>query len=455
MKKIYLLYGCLFAFLQCAWAQSQEQRAAYRVNIPLPRPVDSVDAQFRDYVPQLHEELIKERLACAQQTIPLTYHPVVLRFIKKYLIDNRRQTVRFLQRTPRYFPIFEEALRRHGLPEELKYLSIIESALLPRARSWASAVGLWQFMSFTGREYGLRIDRYIDERMDPYKSTEAACLFLKDLYHMFGDWHLALAAYNCGAGNVRRAIRRSGDKTSFWEIYPYLPRETRAYVPFYIAMVYVMRYHEAHNIPYPQEVEPFLESDTIHVPPKVSLQQLAQGLDISPDTLKALNPHLKYYATPPYGTSFALRIPAHKKAWYALHKEEILDLQEEDIVLTETPSIPVQKVAYTPGGHQKATYHRVRKGESLGIIAQKYGVSVSALKQWNHLRGNTIYPNQRLIIWTKQSITPDSGPYYTVRPGDTLWSIAQRHGISIDQLRALNPSLQGDKIVKGQRLRVR
>lgn len=454
MKTLYLLCCCLFVITQCAWAQAQEQSAAHRINIPLPQDEDTLAAQFRDYVPQLHEELIKERLACAQQTIPLTYHPTVLRFIRKYLIENRQQTVRFLQRTPRYFPIFEEALRKHGLPEELKYLSIIESALLPKARSWASAVGLWQFMSFTGREYGLRIDRYIDERMDPYKSTEAACLFLKDLYNMFGDWHLALAAYNCGAGNVRRAIRRSGDKTSFWEIYPYLPRETRAYVPFYIAMVYVMRYHEAHNIPYPREVEPFLDSDTIRVPPKMSLQQLAQGLDVSLDTLKALNPQLKYYATPPYGSEFVLRIPAHKKEWYALHKEEILDIKEEDIVLTQNPKIPVQKVAYTPEKHQRAIYHRVKKGESLGIIAQKYGVTTAALKQWNHLRGNTIYPNQRLIIWTSHAQT-SSSPYYTVRPGDTLWSIAQRHGVSIDQLRALNPSLKGDKIVKGQRIRIR
>jgi len=454
MKRLHILCCLLVITSPYVWAQGQEQKASYPTGIPLPQAVDTTDARFRDYVPQLHEELIKERLACAQQTIPLTYHPVVLRFIKKYLIDNRQQTVRFLQRAPRYFPIFEEALRRHKLPEELKYLAIIESAMLPKARSWASAVGLWQFMSFTGREYGLHIDRYIDERMDPYKSTEAACLFLKDLYNMFEDWHLALAAYNCGAGNVRRAIRRSGDKTSFWEIYPYLPSETRAYVPFYIAMVYVMQYHEAHNIPYPKEVEPFLKSDTIHVPPKVSLQQLAQGLEIPLDTLKVLNPQLKYYATPPYGSQFVLRIPAHKKEWYTLHQKEILDIKEEDIVLSSNTQVPVQKVAYTPGAHQKAIYHRVQKGESLNIIAQKYGVSTAALKQWNHLRSNNIYPNQRLIVWVYQPQASDSS-YYIVRPGDTLWSIAQRHNLSIEQLRELNPSLKGNSIVQGQRLRIR
>lgn len=432
--------------------QAQEQKAAARLNIPLPEPSDSLQAVFGSYVPQLYEALIAERLACIEQTVPLPYHPEVFRFVKRYLIDNREQTQRFLRRAPRYFPIFEEALKRHQLPDELKYLAIIESALLPRAQSWASAVGLWQFMSFTARDYGLLIDRYIDERMDPYRSTDAACRFLKDLYQMFGDWHLALAAYNCGAGNVRRAIRRSGDKTSFWEIYPYLPRETRAYVPFYIAMVYVMHFYDAHNIAIPEDVEPYLLPDTIHAPPQTSLQLLAQELQIPLDTLKALNPHLKYNLTPPYGGPYVVYIPAHAKENY-LSLQVTLPLRaEEDLIANPAPPLAARTVGYQPTGQQQATYHRVKRGETLHSIARQYGVSTDAIKHWNHLKSNTIYPQQRLIIWQK---TSSSAAYHTVKVGETFWSIARRYNISTEQLQALNPQLNTERLLPGQRIRLR
>ncbi|MGD1841474.1 MAG: LysM peptidoglycan-binding domain-containing protein [Thermonemataceae bacterium] len=427
------------------------------------QPLEDTNTQklLENYVPQVHESLIKERLACLEKDIKLPYHSVVRKHIQRYLVKDREQTRLFMMRKERYFPIFEEALAKHGLPDEIKYLSIVESALIPRIRSWAAAIGLWQFIPSTGRQYGLYQDGYIDERMDPYESTDAACRYLKYLHKMFGDWHLALAAYNCGPGNVQRAIRRSGNKTTFWEIYYYLPRETRNYVPMFIAINYVMNHTDEHFVPPPDKTLAYIPSDTIQVSQYVNLMAFSKETGIPFGTLQDLNPHLKKNIVPYYMKKYPLRIPAEEKEKIVANRKEILAAAKNQNVH------PVSYAAYTPvtnvDGKQKVI-HRVRYGEFLSLIAQRYGVSVLNLKNWNKLTSDVVYVNQRLVIWkeapktkvaTTQKKVVSSPAYHVVQPGDTLWNISQRYkNLSVEKLRKLNPHLKGNLLVTGQKIRV-
>ncbi|MFQ3576684.1 MAG: lytic transglycosylase domain-containing protein, partial [Cytophagales bacterium] len=201
-----------------------------------------------EFVPEVTEELIRDRMSCAQGEIKLLYNPKINSFIDFFVRRRREYSILMLQRKTLYFPIFEEILKKYGMPDELKYLAVVESGLKPTALSPSNALGLWQFIPSTGRLYGLKIDNYIDERLDIVKSTESACRYLKWLYNAFGDWHLALASYNCGPGYVQRAIKKAGGKNDFWKIYDFLPQETRSYVPQFIAIAYFMQYHEDHNL---------------------------------------------------------------------------------------------------------------------------------------------------------------------------------------------------------------
>ena len=262
-----------------------------------------------EYIPaDATPELLADRLSCLQQTIPLTYNNTVSGFIDYFTVRNRDYTRSMQRKKDLYFPLFERKLAQYNLPDELKYLAIIESALNPRAVSRARAVGLWQFMSGTGRYMGLHLDWYIDERMDPEKSTDAACRYLKQLYSIFGNWELALAAYNSGPGTVRKAVRRSGYKKSFWEIYPHLPRETRAYVPQYIAIIYAMNYAEHHNLleVAREEVLPF---DTIVVKQFVHFESLAKLTGTCLEDLQKLNPAAHRNALPDNGRAHILKMP--------------------------------------------------------------------------------------------------------------------------------------------------
>src|SRR5688500_10211315 len=266
-----------------------------------------------EYIPGDDEPAIfRDRLSCVEQKIPLVYNDKIHAFINYFTVKGREYTRMMMRRKNLYFPLFEKYLAKYNMPDELKYLSIIESALNPRAVSRVRAVGLWQFMPATGKYYGLHNDWYIDDRMDPEKSTDAACRYLKDLYRMFNDWELALAAYNTGPGNVRKAIRRSGYKKTFWDIYNFLPRETRSYVPQFVAIIYTMNYLDEHNFVYEGE-EMLVRSDTLKVNKFLNFETLAQLTGTCVEDLQKLNPSIQRNAVPETGKNFVIRLPLQAK----------------------------------------------------------------------------------------------------------------------------------------------
>ena len=343
------------------------------------------------------EPRVPEPVSCRPTSFPLRNNPAVRNFVRRFTVTGSSFVTTMLQRKRAYFPLYEEQLRKHCLPDELKYLSIVESGLNPQAVSPVRAAGLWQFMPATGRYYQLHQDAYIDERMDPAKATEAACRYLKDLYGMFGNWELALAAYNCGPGNVRRAIRRSGNQTSFWKIYSFLPRETRAYVPKFMAVASIMNEATRHDLTADSLVG-FALSDTIVIRQSLDMARLARQLGISPEDLRGLNPHVKKNVLPGCSRAYSLRIPATTKEFFALNRSRILD--SASVVGKAASNFAL--VAYTGGSSgavKRKIVHTVNRGEVLGRIADRYRVRVADLKQWNHLKSNVIRVGQRLAIW--------------------------------------------------------
>lgn len=408
-------------------------------------------------------ELIADRLSCLQRTIGLPYNKRVHGFIEYFTIRDREYTRSMLRKKDLYFPLFERKLKEYGLPDELKYLSIIESALNPRAYSVAHAVGLWQFMSGTGRYLGLHNDWSIDERMDPEKATDAACRYLSQLYSIFHDWHLALAAYNSGPGTVRWAIRRSGYKKSFWEVYNYLPRETRSYVPQFIAIIYAINYAAEHNL-YEGTREEILPHDTIVVSKFFHFDTFSKLTGTCAEDLQFLNPTVRKNAIPADGQIRVIRIPKDAKQILTQNRIAILD---STAASKKEWEITARKMSDYTFGRDRSVYY-VRYGDALGTIAQRFGVSVRSLKQWNNLRGNLIRTGQRLTIWVAPStsripvkqtttVAPSTSSLldektYIVQPGDTLWDISKKlPGITIEKIKSLN-NLKGSKLQPGQKL---
>ncbi len=378
----------------------------------------------------------------------LTYNATVKRYIALYSHRRKEQMSRMLGLAEYYFPLFESTLDKYNLPLELKYLAIVESALNPRARSRVGAKGLWQFMYTTGRLNGLSVSSYVDERSDPYKSTEAACQFLSQLYRIFGDWNLALAAYNSGPGNVNKAIRRSGGKRDYWAIRAFLPRETAGYVPAFIAVNYTMAYAEELGIKPTPSIFSFYETDTVWVKETLTFDQIKKFVNIDNETLEALNPSYKYNIIPKVDKEpYFLVLPRaemgvfinNEDTIYALAKKEIEEKEEELPTYAEM---------------NEKVRHRVRSGETLGGIAEKYGVRVSDIKRWNGLRSDIIRQGQRLTVFPRKfpvasQSTKKSKPSvvktgknsitYTVRSGDTLYDIAKLYpGISADNIKEWN-----------------
>jgi membrane-bound lytic murein transglycosylase D len=345
---------------------------------------------IRDFVkgetPVLDTATIQLRMQVLDAASPmdLSWNPIAHSRIAFYAAKRPIHLGRMLGRAPLYFPLFEEALDRHDLPLELKYLAVVESGLNPKARSHAGARGLWQFMYATARGQGLRIDSYIDERRDPVRSSEAACVFLKKLYNQYGDWYLALAAYNAGPGNVNKAIRRSGGKKNFWEIRYFLPRETRNYVPAFMAVVYLMEYHAEHNI-FPAELfTPYTALDTVEVNTVLRFDQIAAHLNMDVESLSQLNPMFRLDIIPGPPEKWPLVLPQNLIPSFLAY--------QKDMILHEPERTP--KIVFVP----EPVIYRVKSGDVLGGIASSYGVSVKQLKEWNGLKGTMIRVGQKLKI---------------------------------------------------------
>jgi membrane-bound lytic murein transglycosylase D len=406
-------------------------------------------------------ELIEDRLACIEKQIPLTYNRTVHGFIDFFTVRNREYTRMVQRRQDLFFPLFEKYLAQYNLPDELKYLSIIESGLNPRAVSRARAVGLWQFMSGTGKYFGLQTDWYVDDRMDPDKSTDAACRYLSQLYRIFGNWELALAAYNSGPGTVRKAVRRSGYKKSFWEVYPHLPRETRAYVPQFIAIIYSMNYAGQHNLSESvREQMPLY--DTLTVKQFLHLETLASLTGTCLEDLQKLNPSILQNALPENGRKKFIKIPLHAKIILDSNRVAILDSASR-VGRKEIEQIAKRSAGNTYG--KEMNTYQVKSGDVLGSIAIRYKVSVQDLKSWNNLKDNTIRVGQRLVVWmppaqrsinktvAKENIllAPDTKTYI-VQPGDTLWDISKKvPGLTIEKIKSLN-NLKNNNLQPGQKL---
>lgn len=411
------------------------------------------------------DQLYRDRLARMESAIPLTYNPAVREAIDLYV--NRRSNLMslMLSRATYYFPIIEEELDRQGLPLELKYLAIVESALNPTAVSRMGATGFWQFMLRTGKIYGLTINSVIDERMDPRKSTRAMCEYFKDMYALYGDWMLAIAAYNCGPGNINKAIRRSGGKRDFWEIFPYLPRETRSYVPFFIAAFYSMEYYREHDIR-PSAIHIPIATDTVHLARRCTTRELAEITSVSLDTIELLNPMYKKGIIPGNQQSQVIVLPAQAAIDFASNKEKYFASHHMSEAKVED-SAPDMDEKETADSEREVTY-RVRRGDSLGSIARRYHVTTAQIKEWNGLRSNMIHPGQKLVIRTgakasvsaaksgtsskKSKSRQQSARYYTVKRGDTLSGIASKYkGVTVTQIKRAN-NLRSNNIRPGQRL---
>jgi len=420
-----------------------------------------------DFVPDVTFGEMEDRMSCLSNklNVPIEFNQRVKDFVDYFTIRDRDYTREILSKKDFYFSIFEPVLEKYDLPDALKYLAIVESGLRPNAVSRASAVGLWQFISSTGRIYGLKNNWYVDDRMDPYLATDAACRHLKDLYKMFGDWELALAAYNSGPGNVRKAIRRSGYKKKFWEIYRYLPRETRSYVPQYTAIIYTMNYAEFHNL-YPSSYEYGMEYDTIKVSQYFHLETFANEAGMCLDDVIKLNPQIKRGALPTGTKNYALRVPVELKDHIVENRHALYDTASK-VGMKELEYLARNEPGSTYG-RQKQVY-RVRSGDVLGTIARRYHVRVSDLKKWNNLRSNLIRVGQKLNVWVlpnynsstkdlysisaRRTNSPDltGKELYTVQSGDTLWEISQRTNLSISKLKELN-NLRSNNLRIGQSL---
>ncbi|MBL4766086.1 MAG: LysM peptidoglycan-binding domain-containing protein [Colwellia sp.] len=409
---------------------------------------------------ELPTEVLKQRLKDLDARTPfkVEYNASLESVIKQYLKNRRGTLERLMGLSEYYFPMFEQELDRHNLPLELKYLAVIESALNPRAQSRVGATGLWQFMYPTGKMFGLDVSSYVDERSDPIMATEAACKYLKSLNNSFNDWDLALAAYNSGPGNVSKAIRRSGGKTNYWSLRNYLPRETAGYVPAFLATMYIFEYAQEHGFKKQGSRIPYIATDTIKIRQQLTLDQIAKLTNLDREELEFLNPSYKLGIIPVIkDENYMLRLPltavgtfvTNEAAIYAFAQEEVEEAEKPMPELYEQP----EKVRY-----------RVKRGDYLGRIAERYGVGVSQIKSWNGMRSNTVKVGQNLIIYPNKSSqdiasnapvqSNTSEKTYTVRNGDSLWSISQKFpGVSVQNIKNWN-DISGNNLKPGTKLKI-
>ncbi len=412
------------------------------------------------YYPELPTDTLKKRLAELNTKTPfnIKYNPSLESVIKHYLKNRRKSLERLMALSEYYFPMFETQLDNYNIPLEVKYLSIVESALKPRAKSRVGATGLWQFMFATGKQFGLDVSSYVDERSDPIMSTEAASKYLASLYKIFGDWDLALAAYNSGPGNVTKAIRRSGGYTNYWNIRPHLPRETAGYLPAFLATMYIFEYADAHGFQPKKPEITYIETDTVRIKQMITLDQVSELTGINIEELQFLNPSYKLDIIPFIkDENYTLRLPRKDIGKFVNNEDKIYAFVKAEFDKREKP---------LPQFHETNSRirYRVKSGDYLGKIARRYGVRVSQIKRWNGLRSNNIRIGQRLTIYprkpafssnnnvvSKKTTTTNKGSSktYKVKSGDSLWSIAQIFpGVSIQNIKDWN-EISGTKLKVG------
>ena len=450
---------------------------------------DEVNVYFPDSVYQ-------ERLQRLPTVVKLPYNQVVRDCIDLYLVRKRDLVRYMLGMADFYFPIIEQVLDKHNMPIELKFLAVVESALNPVALSRVGACGLWQFMLPTGKSYGLKINSLLDERRDPVKATEAACKYFEDMYAVYGDWNLVLASYNCGPGNVNKAIRRSGGKTDFWDIFPYLPKETRSYVPLFIAANYVMNYYCDHNI-CPLQTNLPLATDTVMVNQMLHFQQVSDVLGIDIEQLRALNPQYKRDIIPGNTGSAVLKLPAAQTYAFVDKEDTVFTHRAEDLLAN---CISLDAETYDKKQVSEKVTHTVAAGENIYTIANRYGVTPQDIRKWNKLSSNRVAKGRRLVLnvdnggvafaqaktstrqtaasqkekeeepvvkQAEKKATPvvvnshlltkasaKNTTTYKVQSGDSLYSIAKKYpGVSTDDLQKVN-GLSSAAIRPGQVLKI-
>ncbi|MBT8302897.1 MAG: LysM peptidoglycan-binding domain-containing protein [Bacteroidia bacterium] len=415
------------------------------------------------YYPELPTDTLKARLEELNARTPFNveYNPSLESVIKNYLKNRRQSLTKLMALSHYYFPMFEKEMDNYNIPLEMKYLAIVESALKPRAKSRVGATGLWQFMFATGKQYGLDVSSYVDERSDPIKSTEASAKYLARLYKLFGDWDLALAAYNSGPGNVSKAIRRSGGYQNYWNLRPFLPRETAGYLPAFLATMYIFEFAEEHGFEKARPRFTYIETDTVRVKQMISLDHVSELTGVKIEELQFLNPSYKLDIIPVIkGEDYSLRLPREQIGKFVNNETKIYAYAKAEFDKREKP-LPKFFNSDT-----KIRY-RVKSGDYLGKIARRYGVRVSQIKKWNGLRSNNLQIGQRLTIYPrnpsarKASSTPvkksnkvvySSGKTYTVKSGDSLWSISQKFpGVSIQNIKEWN-NISGTNLKPGMKL---
>jgi len=452
-------------------------------------------------IPDLPDSVFINRLAGIPSAIELTYNKQVRSYLDLYTKTRRKQVSIMLGLSDYYFPMIEAKLDAYGLPLELKYLPIIESALNPVAKSRVGAQGMWQFMLGTAKLYKLNVNSYIDERLDPIRSTEVACAYLKELYSIFGDWHMVIAAYNCGPGNMKKAIQRSGGKKNYWDVFYYLPSETRGFVPAFIAATYIMNYSQDHGFSAVKPSFPIV-SDTIMVHQELHLGQVSEVLGIDLPTLQMLNPKYRKKILPAAGGPYDLRLPEEKISSFIAYQDSIhifkqgvyLAKNNMDKEPVRTGKAKSNVKVEPPSPDDVALKYTVKSGDNLGYISSWYKVGVSSIRNWNGMSGNSLKTGQSLTIYVPKSRaddlreingmtfaekqervgkpessvvvadqSPQSNPspakdqfvLYTVRSGDNLWTIAQKYpGTSHEDIMRLN-QMTGSKLQTGQVLKIK
>jgi len=442
-------------------------------------------------ITEFSDSIYRERLESIHSVVSLPYNSIVRNHIHVYTGKKRENFEVMLGLKEYYFPMIEDIFDYYGLPAELKYMAVIESALNPNAVSRVGATGMWQFMYSTGRAYGLTINSVVDERRDPVKATHAAARYLKDLYGIYSDWGLVIAAYNCGPGNVNKAIRRSGNRKDYWEIYYRLPRETRGYLPGYIAATYAMNYYEEHNIrPFPVTFP--VATDTVMINRDIHLDQISKILSVPVSELKALNPQYRANIIPGKSKAMALTLPMIYVGDFIELQDSIAAFMADIYFKPESKTASPTSSTYIPpniNGKEKLIY-TVKEGDNLGYIASWYNVGLSDLRYWNNIYRNTIRIGQKINVFIdlskkeyysvvnnlsfeekqgrigkKVTTTPpttvsdtsdQSYIYYTVRYGDTVWDIAKKYeGVTATGILSLNGIEQANKIQVGQKLKIK